>query len=341
MSLISVNNGANNNKHNGQIIQTDQTKNNKNNTVQLIGHENTILSVSFDPNGEFLASSGADKRVILWDTITNQNVGECIGHKGAVTSLDFSFDGLTLYSSSTDLTLGTWDAERCVRLIKHVGHEDMINDLAVIRKGGEKLVSGSDDGSIAIWSPGEAKQAVMYWYTEYPVLSVTCDAIGQMIWTTGIESDIKAWDVRKSNEPVYTLPGHNQETITSLCIDSKGETMASFGQDNAVRTWDIKPFVKEEGGEGNNSNRALKVYDGAVHSMEQNLHRVVFSSGEGDSRTRMAAASADGTVAVWDVNTRSLQKLSGHKGSVNDVSISSTGWLASGSTDRTVLLRKL
>ena len=72
------------------------------------------------------------------------------GHKGAVLDLQWSRDSRTLYTASADCTLGTWDVTTGERLRKHVGHEDIVNSVSAFRRGGETLVSGSDDCTIGV-----------------------------------------------------------------------------------------------------------------------------------------------------------------------------------------------
>ena len=70
--------------------------------------------------------------------------------------------------------------------------------------------------------------------------------------------------------------------------------------------------------------RSLQVLDGAQAGLEKNLIRASW-----DEKGRKAAAGAgDGTVTVWDSESgKMLQKLPGHKGTVNDVRISPDGSL--------------
>jgi Prp8 binding protein len=69
-----------------------------------------------------------------------------------VLDLQWSRDSRAVYSASADYTLGTWDTETGQRLRKHVGHEDIVNSVSAFRRGGETLVSGSDDNTIGVIS---------------------------------------------------------------------------------------------------------------------------------------------------------------------------------------------
>lgn len=89
--------------------------------------------------------------LVLWNTYGDcENYGIMDGHKGAILDLQWSRDGRNIYTASADHTLGTWDVTTGERTRKHVGHEDIVNSVAVFRRGGETLVSGSDDCSIGV-----------------------------------------------------------------------------------------------------------------------------------------------------------------------------------------------
>lgn len=224
--------------------------------------------------------------------------------------LRWSRDSRAIFSASADLTVASWDLETGLRIRKHVGHEEIINCLAVSRRGVELVLSGSDDGSIGIWDPRQ-KAAVNYIESEYPITAVVLAEAGNEIYSGGIDNDIKVWDARKM-DVVYTMPGHT-DTVTSLEISPDGQSLLSNSHDSTVRTWDIKPFAPVD--------RSIRIFDGAPSGFERNLIRASWSP-KGD---KVCAGSGDRTVVIWDSQSgKLLYKLPGHKGTVNDVRFSPT-----------------
>jgi Prp8 binding protein len=287
--------------------------------------------VEYDASGKLLASSSADKSILLWNAYgDNDNYGIITGHKGAVLDIKWSRDARQIYSASSDLTLGTWDVASGTRIRKHVGHEDMVNSIDVVTRGTELIVSGSDDGSVGVWDPRE-KECACYFQTDYPVLAVAVDSVGSQIFSAGVEGTIKVWDPRNADKPLLALAGHGDSLVTGLRKSPDDQTLASIGTDNTVRTWDVRAFGPE--------NRALKVYDGSVSGLEQNLLRLSWSS----DGTKLAAGSSDRTAVIWEVHSRKiLYKLPGHLGSVNDVAFSPVEpILASASSDRSLILGEI
>lgn len=70
-----------------------------------------VATVAFSPNGENLATGGADRVVRLWDAATGNLLNELKGHRMSITALAYSPDGTRLLSSSLDHTIRAWDIE--------------------------------------------------------------------------------------------------------------------------------------------------------------------------------------------------------------------------------------
>lgn len=267
-----------------------------------------------------------DRTIQLWHTTGScANYATLTSHKGAVLDLHWSRDGGVLYSCSSDLTIQSHDLSTGARIRRHQGHEEVVNCIDVSKRGEEFLISGSDDGYIGLWDP-RRKEALDYIKTEYPVTAVCMSEAGNEVFSGGIDNTIHVWDLRQK-KIVYNLEGHN-DTITSLSLSPDQQTLLSFSHDSTARTWDIRPFAPVD--------RAIRVFDGAQVGLEKNLMRACWDH-EGK---RVAAGGGDGTVTVWEGRSgKMVQKLPGHRGTVNCVGVSPDGsMIVSASTDRRVLV---
>jgi flagellar biosynthesis GTPase FlhF len=75
------------------------------------GHQSTVNSVAFSPDGSRIVSGSDDKTLRLWDARTGQAIGQPLtGHQSAVWSVAFSPDGSRIVSGSSDNTVRVWDA---------------------------------------------------------------------------------------------------------------------------------------------------------------------------------------------------------------------------------------
>ncbi len=82
------------------------------NEVELVvqsGHSGPITDVQISPDNQFVASSGEDNRIVIWDRKLNKQFGVLLGHTDDVMALAFGKEPHELYSVSLDGTLRKWD----------------------------------------------------------------------------------------------------------------------------------------------------------------------------------------------------------------------------------------
>ncbi|ORX43708.1 hypothetical protein DM01DRAFT_1340671 [Hesseltinella vesiculosa] len=77
---------------------------------ELTGHSNKLLTVAFSPDGQWLASAGHDKKVLIWNVQDKRLQCSLEGHTGQITCVRWSPDQrYWLATSSYDKTLRIWD----------------------------------------------------------------------------------------------------------------------------------------------------------------------------------------------------------------------------------------
>lgn len=158
--------------------------------VNLNAHTGRIDALAFSPDGNLLASGSADTSIKLWDVATGQELRTLVGHSQLVSAIAFTPDGKTLISSSWDGTTKFWSLRTRKEKRSLMGHSDRVSACTVTEDGktiatagediklwnnrsgkeietleghtslisalaftpnGKVLISGSWDGTIAIW----------------------------------------------------------------------------------------------------------------------------------------------------------------------------------------------
>eukprot|EP01100_Stratorugosa_tubuloviscum_P009439 TRINITY_DN3970_c0_g3_i1.p1 TRINITY_DN3970_c0_g3~~TRINITY_DN3970_c0_g3_i1.p1 ORF type:complete len:355 (+),score=137.88 TRINITY_DN3970_c0_g3_i1:129-1193(+) len=274
--------------------------------MQLMGHKSEILSSKFSPNGNYIASGSFDKTIFLWNVYGNcENYNVLQGHKNAIIDIQWSYDTIYIFSASADKTAGYWDAEIGQRVRKLVGHTAPVNSCSTTATS-STIATSSDDLTIKIWDV-RVKGYQHSIKNTYQNLAVCFGNSPDVLFSGGIENDIKSWDLRKTESPTMLLKGHT-DAVTGLKLSPDGNYLLSNSMDCTVRAWDTKPFVA--------TDRNIKIFEGIQHNFEKHLHRCTWSP----NGSMLAAGSSDRTVTIWDFESKNiLYKLPGHQGAVIEV----------------------
>lgn len=117
-------------------------------------HGNSVFTLRYSPDGNFLFSGSRDARLKVWDVQAGYlPVTEIVAHMYAINHIEFSPDGKHFVTCSMDKSIKVWDLEE-LKLLKvidkarHAGHGTSVNKLLWTP---DRLLSASDDRSISAW----------------------------------------------------------------------------------------------------------------------------------------------------------------------------------------------
>ncbi|MEH2009513.1 NB-ARC domain-containing protein [Nostoc sp.] len=276
----------------------------------------SILSVTFSPDGKFLATGDANGEVRLWN-YDGKQLFTYKGHTSRVWSVVFSPDSNTLASGSDDQTVRLWDVYtgKCLKTLQ--GHTNWIWSVS-FSPDGKILASGSNDKTIKLWNINSGECLKTFKEHTSWVNSVVFGPDGKILASSSHDQTVKLWDVN-SGKCLKTLQGHTN-WVWSVALSSDGKLVASGSEDQTVKLWDV------------NSGKCLKTLQGHTNW----VWSVAFSP---DGKL-LASGGEDQTVRLWDINSgKCLQSLQGHTNWIWSVTFSPNGkLLASSSDDQTVRL---
>lgn len=122
-------------------------------------HTAPILSVAASGDGKYIATGGADKKLIIWSAADLKPLRIFNQHRDAVTGLAFRKGTNQLYSSSKDRTIKTWSLDELGYMETLFGHQDEVVGVAALAL--ERCVSvGARDRTARLWKVVEESQLV-------------------------------------------------------------------------------------------------------------------------------------------------------------------------------------
>jgi eukaryotic-like serine/threonine-protein kinase len=106
-----------------------------------------FLSVTFSPDGAFLAIAGDGGTAQIWNVQTGQLHAALRGHTARVSAIAFSPDGSTVATGGDDKTVRLWDVATGQERVTFTRHIHQVRSLAFLPDG-NTLVSGDRSGTV-------------------------------------------------------------------------------------------------------------------------------------------------------------------------------------------------
>jgi WD40 repeat protein/energy-coupling factor transporter ATP-binding protein EcfA2 len=283
------------------------------NTFQ--GHESSVNSVAFSPDGQFIVSGSWDNTLLLWD-IQGNRVGQPFqGHESSVISVAFSPDSKLIVSGSDDNTVRLWDIDGNSVGQPFRGHSASVNSVA-FSPDGRLIVSVSSDNTIRMWDFDGKRVGQPFRGHENSVNSVAFSPDGQFIVSGSSDNTVRLWDIQ-GNSVGQPFQGH-ENSVNSVAFSPDGQFIVSGSSDNTIRMWDIQ------------GNMVAQPFLGHGYSVTS----VAFSP---DGQF-IVSGSRDNTIGMWDLDGKRVgQPFHGHENCINSVAFSPDGqFIVSGSSDNTI-----
>ncbi|WP_179052046.1 WD40 repeat domain-containing protein [Nostoc sp. TCL26-01] len=288
----------------------------------LEGHNDSVNSVYFSPDGKILASCSNDT-IKLWDVTTGKEILTLNEPNNRVYYIRFSPNGKTL-AAVTSKGIKLWDMAM-VREIRTLsvgnntfGYEESPISVS-FSADGKTLAFGFSDDTIKILDVASGKEIRTFTGANADLDTGISFSLDGKTLASRRNKTIKIRNVATGKE-IRTFAAVNIDFDTIISFSPDGKTLAFTATDNTIKLRDIA------------TGKETHIITGA----NAKFNTINFSP----DGTTLAFGSNDNTITLWDVTTgKKIHTLTRHNGSINSVSFSPNGTtLASGSNDNTIKL---
>jgi WD40 repeat protein/RecA/RadA recombinase len=299
-----------------RALQTSQLQ------MTLSGHTDWLTDVAISDDGKFLATTGYDNSVKLWDAETGQELQTFNDHSRVVNGVAFSPNGQRLASVSDDGFVIVYDLKTGERIAVMNGNDGAIRAVT-FSPDNVTIAAANGDGTVRVWDTDARRSIYRLFGHGAPVKDVDFNFDGSLLASAGEDGRSIIWDM-ETGGPVYSVDPSDDpdDTLeaTGISFSPDGQRIITAYDDGVSRVWDYE----NEGLLFNLIGHASTVFD-AAYSPDGKL---------------MATSSGDGTTKVWDAETgQALYTLSGHNGPVTAVTFSpDSARIATASQDTTAKL---
>jgi WD40 repeat protein len=282
-------------------------------STTLVEHTHTTepIAFQFSPDGRWLAAGGKGGSLRLWDAATGKAARQLEGHLGMPTALAFSRSGRTLASADAKGVVRLWELGSGQGRV--LGQQEQAVLQLTFSPDEQRLASGSKTGDIHLWDVATGKPQVLRGH-EDEVRSLLFSSDGQRLFSGSMDHTLRIWKLASGESLRVDTSGSG---VQQLLLTSDGKLLISSSvNDSALRLWDSQTGALRG---------MLRGHQGDI------THMMLSPDGQ-----RLASASPDRTVRLWDLATSESRVLRGHTARVTGVVFLDDQRLASVSWDRTV-----
>jgi WD40 repeat protein len=263
------------------------------NYIEIQAHRGMTKTVAFSIDGKSIASTGGDRRIVIWDAVTGERIQTLIGHTDYILQLLF-IDDRTLLSQSYDKTIRQWNIITGeYRILFSMELEYLIGfcrspDCQLIAFGDDtaRLIMLDRRTNLTTYYPGIGNRL------RHLIFSPDCELI------IGITDDrmLNLWEVNHDYAHYYwrigDFPGErlrHREVMSAILHPQFAHLLIIGTDDGRISIWDLQSQT-------------------CLESISGHQHEIVGISIL-PNPDRLVSCSVEGAIKLWELQERGLTEL--------------------------------
>ncbi len=282
-------------------------------------HSDKVRAVTWSPDGNYLATTGNDGTIQIWDPSTSRRVSLYRGHTATVHTISWASGGTHLVTASADKTVALWVSSTGQKAFTYRGHPSEVY-AAVWSPDAQRLVSAGADRIARLWNAVTHKDLVLYKGHEDWIRAIAWSPDGKNVATASNDMTVHIWDAATGH--LHLIYNHHTDWVRSISWSPDGLLIATGSNDQTVHIWEAA------------TGHQRFIYQGHTAYW---LGSVLSVSWSPDGKY-VASAGEDQTVQIWEALTgNQVFTYRCHSAPVNAIAWSPDGSsIATASNDKTV-----
>jgi hypothetical protein len=210
--------------------------------LTLAGHEYTVLSAAFSPDGARIITTSYDRTARIWNANTGEEIAVLRGHDHSVSSAAFSRDGSRVVTASIDQTARIWDAATAKEIAVLRGHTQAVNS-ANFSPDGTRVVTAAGDNTARIWDAATGAEIAILaekkaWggYGFGTIATAVYSPDGALIVTAAHQGTARIWDAETARQ--VSLISVPDQLFYSAAFSPDGSRIVTASSDKTARIFD-------------------------------------------------------------------------------------------------------
>ena len=282
---------------------------------RLRGAEGWVAGLAFSPDGDWLAVSGQDKTIHLWNVAEGRPRRSLIGHERSVWDLAYHPSGQWLASVGKDNSLRVWDLASGKEHMR-IADPGVVLMAVAYSSDGSMLAAVGGKGVVRVWRATDGEPLFSFEGHQGTCMDVAFSPDGRWLATAGRDQSLRLWPLVDGLK-ARVLVGH-RDAVKALAFSPDSSRLVSASFDQRLLVWDLVSGAVE---------RELLGHSGNVSSL------TFLSEGR-----FVASVGMDLRLIVWDLFSERSRPDTGHRRQVACLDRLDPDFLISGSLGGSVRL---